>query len=504
MIKEFLIGFSMLASGVNSMATSYPNIILIYVDDLGYGSINLDLPDSDVFNNPLIQTPNLQALAKKSLVLTSFYSPSPVCSPSRAGMLTGRIPTRLNINNFIDDHTDNDKVFLQDSEITIAEVLKEKGYQTAIFGKWHLNGADWEDHEAWTGWTGSFPKQQGFDEGMVTKENPHFTTGMKVNTQKHPGDFYSVDGLPLGPLKGYTSDIIADSAIQFMKNQSGNSRPFFLYLPFDAVHVRIAAADRFEAMYNTGDPRKDAYYANITHLDHAIGKLVAELNELNINENTVIFFTSDNGPAILKGTQEYSYFCYGTSHPLRGAKFQVYEGGVRVPALVSWQGKIKPGISDIPCTALDLFPTFCEWVQSDLPDDRILDGTSLSGYFLDQDPVIRKKPIYWQYEYAREFRETFGSGYETRIKAESAVKGAVAVPRVAIRSGDYVLLGISSKPFSKPEQFELYNVVNDPSQEWDISESHAELLEKMMDQLLFLYKEVNAERIRTRSSPNFN
>ncbi len=197
---------------------SDPNIVYILVDDLGYGDINLENKNLHQFNNPFIQTPHLAELSKESLILTDHYATSPVCSPSRAGLLTGRIPSRTNLNLYIDDLKENDVHFLHGSEITIPELLKTRGYQTAIFGKWHLNGADWENPENWTGWTGSFPNQQGFDYVIVTKEDPHFTRLLKVNTQKHPGDFFRVDGTPLGPIKGYTRDIIADSAIQFLKN----------------------------------------------------------------------------------------------------------------------------------------------------------------------------------------------------------------------------------------------------------------------------------------------
>jgi arylsulfatase A len=159
----------------SSAAEGPPNFLLIMADDLGYGDVSLGLPDTGVFNNPYIKTPNLAELASESLVLTHHYSASTVCSPARAGLLTGRTPTRSNINRWINDLDENREYFLHGDEITVAELLRDAGYETAIFGKWHLNGMDWEVPENWTGASGSFPKQQGFDHGFAGKEDPHVT-----------------------------------------------------------------------------------------------------------------------------------------------------------------------------------------------------------------------------------------------------------------------------------------------------------------------------------------
>ena len=241
----------MSSPGQNQNPDRKPNITYILVDDLGYGDVCFNLPDLNRFNNPNLRTPNLARVAQNSLVFTNHYASSPVCSPSRAGLLTGRTPTRTNIPLFIDDNRDDDKRFLRGQGYTLAEMLRDNGYATAIFGKWHLNGADWQNPQSWTGWTGSFPKQQGFEYGMVSKENPHFTLQMKVNTQKDPGDFYSVEGKPLGPVKCYTSDIITARALDWIKNRTDKAKPFFAYLPYDAVHIRVSAADKYVDMYET-------------------------------------------------------------------------------------------------------------------------------------------------------------------------------------------------------------------------------------------------------------
>jgi arylsulfatase A len=475
-----------------------PNIVYILVDDLGYGSINIENSNLIQFNNPFIQTPQLAKLSHESLVFTDHYATSPVCSPSRAGLLTGRIPSRTNINLYIDDLKDNDVHFLHGSEITIPELLKTRGYQTAIFGKWHLNGADWENPENWTGWTGSFPNQQGFDYGIVTKEDPHFTRLLKVNTQKHPGDFFTVDGTPLGPIKGYTSDIIADSAIQFLKNRKNSDQPFFLYLPFDAVHIRIAAADKYEELYNTGDARRDAYYANITHLDDAVGRFLRILDELDLSENTILFFSSDNGPDVWR-QWDAPYFCYGTSYPLMGHKYQLWEGGIRVPAMVRWKGKIAPGISNEPVSGLDILPTLCDLTEINLPVDRTYDGTSILGNILNNSSVIRDKPLYWQYDYALLYSETIGENYERIIDGLSRYN-STRRPRVSLRSGDFVLMGYSEARFTRPDHFELYNLKSDPEQLNDLSGTFNELTDSLKKSMFEIFDDVNRDRINTQNA----
>jgi len=470
---------------------STPNIIYILVDDLGYGDVNFGLSEISEFSNPYVHTPNLAKLAQESLVFRHHYSASPVCSPSRAGLLTGRTPTRHNINLYIRDHRDDNKIFL--SGKAIAEVMQRAGYQTATFGKWHLNGADWEKEESWTGRTGSFPQQQGFEAGMVSKENPHFTRLLKTNTQKHPGDFFRVDGKPLGPLKGYTSDIITHTAVDWLKSR-GTSQPFFLYLPYDAVHIRILAADKYVDQYNTGNARKDAYYANITQLNAAVGQLLSALDSLQLTDNTLLFFSSDNGPDVLR-KWEATYYCYGTSYPLFGQKYQLYEGGIRVPGLVRWPGMIDPGVSDEPNSTLDVLPTLSELVEQPLPTDRTLDGSSILKHLLDGSKIEQKEALYWQFEDHIDFDQT-GEGYNRRLDGNRRKKVTMR-PVVATREGNYVLRGLQSEQFTLPSKFKLVDVVNDPEEKQELSERKPELFRELKEKLIIKYEEMNEDRIRT-------
>lgn len=479
----------------NTQAQKKPNIIYILVDDLGYGDINLENESFGVFNNPNIKTPELAKLAAESLVFGHHYCSSPVCSPSRAGLLTGRTPTRCNINLYINDKEDNDSHFLRGEEITIPEMLKQKDYETAIFGKWHLNGADWEDKKAWTGWTGSFPKQQGFDYGIVTKEDPHFTRHLNVNTQKHPGDFFTVDGEPLGPIKGYSSDIISQFAIQWLEQKRNTEKPFFMYLSYDAVHIRIAAADKYTNMYNTGNARKDEYYANITHLDAAIGEIMQAIKENELDENTIIFFSSDNGPDVLH-QWDATYFCYGTSYPLYGQKYQLYQGGIRVPGMVRWLGEIESGFTNAPNSTLDVLPTLADIVGASMPEDRLIDGESIKSLLLEGGPIQRNKPMYWQYEYPKDYPEFSSEKYNSRFDARVKSKNK-KLPHVLIRDGNYILYGIHDKNFELPAEYQLFNIISDPEEKYELSSEKPELLKKLKEKLATMYFSVNEDRKAT-------
>jgi arylsulfatase A len=251
------------------------------------------------------------------VVFTHHYASAPVCSPSRAGLLTGRTPARSAIELWINEDRDDDKVFLSGKDITIAEVLRGGGYETAVFGKWHLNGADWNEQANWTGWTGSFPKQQGFDHALVTKGNPYETREMKRNSQQDPGDYFHIDGTPAGVLKGFSSSILIDTAIDWLRNKRDKSKPFFLYVRLDAVHEIISSPPEFAQMYNTGNPNKDAHHANVSFLDAQVGRLAAALDAMGLGENTLVFFSSDNGPGVLR-CNTLTDRSYGTSYPLFG------------------------------------------------------------------------------------------------------------------------------------------------------------------------------------------
>jgi len=491
---KILILFIPCILSLTAIAQKMPNIVIILLDDLGYGDVNLEINELNVFKKPYIKTPHLAKFAQESLVFTDHYSASPVCSPSRAGLLTGRVPARCNINLWINDHNDNDSVFLSGKEITIPELLKTAGYETAVIGKWHLNGADWLNKENWTGWTGSFPKQQGFDYAIVSKENPHKSLKMEQNSQKNPGNFFDCDGNPLGVVKGYSSQIVTDWAIEWLNQKRNNSKPFFLYLSYDAVHERIMNPPEYNAIYNTGDSLKNMYYANVTYVDHQIGRFLDILEELDFKKNTIFFFSSDNGPEVLN---EY-WGCprsYGTSYPFFGQKRQVLEGGIRVPGIVRWPERIKPGISNEPNSTMDLLPTFCELSGVEVPNDRVIDGESILNHLLNNVPVERISPFYWQLELNSHWK-MFGEGYNRRYNGLAPKN--VMIPRVAIRQGDYVLRGYhfcKAFEYCIPESFALFNIRFDMGEEKDLSKEKPEVFNELVNKMLELHKDINHDRM---------
>lgn len=479
-------------AALHAPAPARPNIVVLLADDLGYGDVNLAVPGVSAFRNPYIRTPHLAALAAESIVFTHHYSASPVCSPSRAGLLTGRTPTRANIDLWINDLKDNDRMFLSGKEVTIAELLRQAGYSTAVFGKWHLNGADWEQKSNWTGWTGSFPAQQGFDYGLVTKENPHLTRELKLNSQENPGDYFHLDGTPAGELKGFSSAIIVDRAIEWLRAGRDKSRPFFLYLPFDAVHEIISSPLEFTRLYDTGNPNKDAYYANVTFLDAQVGRFVKALDSMGMGENTVVLFSSDNGPDELN-CNNLTARSFGTSYPLFGQKRQVFEGGIRVPGILRWKARVGPRVSDFPNYTPDLLPTFCEAAGVRPPSDRTLDGISLLSHWLENARPKRKTPMYWHFEKQALNWEMTGEGYDRRF--DGTRRSKAPVPHVAIRRDNFVLLGYQEgKPYGMPDRYELFDVVADPEEKTDLSRLKPEIFKSMVGELEATHASVMRDR----------
>lgn len=479
-----------------------PNIIVLLADDLGYGDVDFNVDDLDVFSNPHVRTPNLARLAAEGLVMTQHYAASPVCSPSRAGLLTGRTPNRHNIPKWINDHTDNDKIFLPGSETTVAELLREIGYETAIIGKWHLNGADWAVEENWRGWTGSFPNQQGFDYAFVTKENPHETTDMQHNAQFNPGDFYlcegDVVGEPVGKLEGYSSEIIVDTALDWMRHKRDPQRPFFLYLPFDAVHEKVENPEAINALYDTGNIDKDKYYGNITYLDAQIGRVLDYVYATKQQKNTLIIFSSDNGPEV-SHVYYNAVHSWGTSYPLHGNKRQLFEGGIRVPGIIRWTGTLEPGVTDLPNSTIDLLPTLLEVAGIEKPDSLDLDGVSILPSLQDGKTIKREKPLYWQNSLAENWSVIRGNGYDRRY--DGRTRNKIPTPTVAIRRGNYVLRGFaplgSKNLMERPEIFQLYDVVNDINEATELSQFEPKRFETMKAELLEMWDEVERDRLRT-------
>lgn len=352
-------------AAVCAAAESRPNVIVILADDLGYG-------DTSLFDG-WVKTPQIERLASEGLTFTDFHSNSSVCSPTRAALLTGRYQQRVGIVDVITRHLDTPG--LDPSELTIPRLLKQNGYRTALFGKWHL-GVELRQN----------PIRHGFDQFVG------YLNGA-ADYHNHR-DWYN--GLQRTDIKGYTTHLITDHAVRFIKENKDTA--FFLYVAHEAVHLPFQTPDdtlenrpkRKLTPQEMWDPKRirPKYKIMLEEMDKGIGQILDTVRSEGLAENTFLFFFSDNG-AIGAG---------GSNKPFRGGKFSNYEGGHRVPAIAWWPGKIKAGsTSDQLLVGMDLLPTIMDIVGIELPKQRKLDGISFKDHLLDQADMPERR-VFFGYE----------------------------------------------------------------------------------------------------------
>lgn len=368
----------------NLLRAERPNFIVILCDDLGYG-------DLECYGHPKIKTPNLNRMADQGVRLTSCYSAAPVCSPSRVGLLTGRSPNRAGVYDWIPPAGKRmrpDKrnlVHMRENELTIASLLKRSGYATCMSGKWHcnsqFNSADQPQ-----------PGDAGFDHWFGTQNNAS-------PSHANPKNFVR-NGVNVGPLEGYSCQLVAEEAIGWMKEHTNANpdQPFFMYVAFHEPHEPVASpADLVERYLGDARSRKEAdYFANVENVDIAVGKILSAIKTAGIDDDTFVVFTSDNGPETLNRYKSADR-SFGTPGDLRGMKLWTTDAGFRVAGIMRWPGTIDSGrVSDVPVSSLDLLPTFCELAGVELPAGLDLDGMSLGKKPL-QSILKRKKPLIWVY-----------------------------------------------------------------------------------------------------------
>ena len=442
-----------------------PSFVVILCDDLGYG-------DLSCFGHPHIRTPNLDRLAAEGMQLTSCYSSAPVCSSSRAGLLTGRTPSRVGVYDWIpNDHV----VHLRQSEVTVATLLKNAGYDTAHVGKWHCNGKFNSDEQPQ-------PGDHGFAHWYSTQNNA-------APSHENPNNFVR-NGEEVGPQQGYSCQLVADEAIGWLKGTRNAEQPFFLFVCFHEPHEPVASPQKLVDSYREVAQNEDQaqYFANVTNMDAAAGRIVSTLDELGLGEDTLVLFTSDNGPETLnryRGARR----SYGSPGDLRAMKLWMYEGGIRVPGILRWKGRVQPGQkTDEPFCGLDVLPTLCELADVAVPQDRACDGASAVSVLAGQ-PVQRARPLYWHY-----YR-------------------ALGVPKAAMRIGDWMILGHRAAGPDTPgrnvepasmaviaaeelTQFELYNLKSDLAQQHDLAEANSQRLQEMRKLLVARHREVRDEGVK--------
>jgi len=354
-------------------SSTRPNILLVIADDLGYG-------DLGCYGHPEIKTPHLDRFAREGLRLTSYYSAAPVCSPARAGLMTGRTPYRAGVYNQLSFMT---SMHLQKDEVTVTKLLRQAGYATAQVGKWHLNGRYNLPGQPQ-------PNDQGFDHWFAVQNNA-------LPNHRNPYNFVR-NGIPLGPLEGYSGPLVANEAVDWLTTGRDKKKPFFLYVAFNEPHEPIATDPKFAAQYQAkhpDDPSRAAYYGNVTQMDDSLGRILQTLEAEGVAENTLIWFTSDNGPARTR------WHAAGVTGGFREYKGHLYEGGIRVPGIIRWPARIKPGTtSGAPVCGIDALPTLCAAAGISPPADLRLDGMDIGPLFSGGEPG-RIQPLFWFFIYSR-------------------------------------------------------------------------------------------------------
>ena len=353
-----------------------PNVIVFFLDDSGYG-------DYAHNGNPTIRTPNISKLAHDGINFTQFYVTSPACSASRYSLLTGRYPGRSGLGLWVTGP--GAQRHLHPQEITIAEGLKTRGYQTGIFGKWHLGNPNGKNQSS----ADTLPLAHGFDEWVGTNVSHDYSSAMLLKS----------DPTGTTPIKGYSliaknlpskHDLCAsltgrstEAALSFIKRNKAT--PFFAYIPFNMPHLGIHASDQF-----VGKSRRGLLGDVMEEIDHSVGQIRDLIEELELKENTLIIFSSDNGPWIkFRDVKDSKYgdtrLQVGYAQPFRDGKGSNWEGGHRVPGIFCWPGTIAPPSVELsPASTLDLLPTVFALAGVDLPTDRSIDGRDIRPYLMPQ------------------------------------------------------------------------------------------------------------------------
>ncbi|MDF1824701.1 MAG: sulfatase-like hydrolase/transferase [Verrucomicrobiales bacterium] len=402
-----------------------PNIVLIVADDLGYN-------DLGCYGSSVHDTPHIDALAARGLRFTDFHSGGSMCSPTRASLMTGLYPQRFGSQFDGALSAKNSHSGLPLEAETIAEALRKSGYTTGCFGKWHLG---YEDP--------LLPNQQGFDEfrGLLSGDGDFHTRVDRSGNEDWWENNKAVKE------SGYTTDLLTQHSVEFIKQNRAN--PFFLYLPHLAIHFpwqgpsdpphRVAGSNYHEDKFGViPEPGNVAPHVKgmVESLDKGVGEIIAALNELDLIENTLVVFTSDNGGYVNYGKH---FQKISSNAPYRGQKTEVFEGGHRVPAIFSWPGRINPGISEVLTHSNDLFPTFQRIAGLDPAEG---DGIDLTFHLLKSEDLPNRN-LYWR----------------TRTHG-------------AVRSGPWKLCATRNKA-------ELYQLTDDPAESNDLADRYPEKVEEL-------------------------
>lgn len=428
----------------------YPNIVIIFMDDLGYG----DISNFGAIN---YKTPNIDKMVNDGMLFTNFYSAQAVCSASRAGLLTGTYPNRIGISGALMPYSNHG---LHDDEITIAEMLKDKGYATAIYGKWHLG-----HHKKF------LPNNHGFDTYVgipysndmwpVDFDGNQISDTSNWKKKTYPQlplieDFEKIKEIKTLEDQAMLTTLYTEKSIKFINENKNN--PFFLYVPHSMPHVPIAVSDKF-----LGKSKQGLYGDLMMELDWSVGEIIKSLESNNILENTLVIFTSDNGPWLNFGNHA------GSTGGLREGKGTSFEGGQRVPTVMMWKNMIPRGkIANQLSSTIDLFPTIASIVDAKLPSHKI-DGINILEILEGKDSKPRDHFFYY-----------YGNNNLEAVRKDN---WKLILPH-ASRSYEGVLPKNDGHggPYSRIETgLELYNLRRDPGEEYDVIKLYPEIVKELMD-----------------------
>ena len=427
-----------------------PNIVIVFTDDQGY-------QDLSCFGSPNIITPNLDQMAKEGIRLTSYYSAQAVCSASRAGLLTGCYPNRIGISGALSPRSNHG---INSGETTLAEMLKENGYSTGIFGKWHLG-----HHRKF------LPNNHGFDEFLgIPYSNDMWPVDYDGNqvpadhklAKRYPQlpffkDFEVIKEIRTLEDQAKLTTDITEAAVDFIDRNKEN--PFFLYVPHPMPHTPIAVSEKFK-----GKSEQGLYGDVIMEIDWSVGQILEKLKEHQIEENTLFIFTSDNGPWLSFGNHA------GSALPLREGKGTAWEGGQREPTIIYYPKKISPGrVIDTPIMAIDILPTIAEITNSKLPNKKI-DGKSVWNIWKGETDKSPHEAYYFYYKK----NEMHGVRYKNwKLYFPHTYRSLNG------RMGGMDGYKIEYNYDNKIEKIELFDLTSDIGETIDVADQHPEIVKKI-------------------------
>ncbi len=414
-----------------------PNILFLLADDMGYGELGS-------YGQQVIRTPFLDNMAEQGIRFTDFYAGNAVCSPSRAVLMTGKHAGHVSIrgNQGIYENNVWDRVALSKDEMTIGEILQTAGYQTAFIGKWHM--ADPNNLSTWAYYRGfDFAVQEqwsGKSGGRIFDESVHWINGMEDSIRYDKEQYDCID------------EFRTNFALDYIDNME-RDKPFFLFMSYRTPHANEIYIRNMELYNDRGwSETERRHAARITLLDREIGRLLNKLKEKNILENTLILFSSDNGPHHERG---HDPFFFKSSGGLRGGKRDLYEGGIRVPLIVNWKDRIQAGsVTKLPCSFCDIMPTLAEVAEIELPEG--IDGISVLPEFLGQNQKEHEY-LYWEIQLNNKSGSLSDRGFRQAVRLDNWK---------AVRYG-------TNSPI------ELYDLDEDINESINIAGSHPGIIEEI-------------------------